>query len=63
MRWFWGLVVEVFVARVTGCGRVTIPLGVRDVSGVREGDYVRLSLIEVLSARKMAEAGRRAAGR
>ena len=57
------MVVEVFVARVTGCGRVTIPLGVRDVSGVREGDYVRLSLIEVLSARKMAEAGRRAAGR
>ena len=61
-KWFWGLVEEFFVAKVTGCGRVTIPLGVRDVSGVKVGDYVRLSLVEVLGAKK-AESRHRVARR
>lgn len=51
------MVEEVFVAKVMGCGRVTIPLGVRDVSGLKEGYYVRLSLIEVIGPKKKIKRG------
>jgi len=43
-----GLVEEVSVARVVGGGKVTIPMRVRDLLGIRDGDYVRLSLVEVV---------------
>ena len=43
-----GLVGEVFVARVIGGGKVTIPLVVREVLKIEEGDYVRISINEVI---------------
>lgn len=49
------------MARVFGTGKVTIPLRVRDVLGVKDGDYVRLILVEVL--RKKAERDGRVAKR
>jgi len=55
------MVEERFVARVTRYGRVTIPLRVRDVLGVKDGDYVRLTVIEVM--KKKAESKGRATER
>jgi len=37
-----------FMARVFGGGKVTIPVRIREVLGIRDGDYVRLELVEVL---------------
>ena len=42
------VVVEEFVARVFGGGKVTVPKRVREVLGVEDGDYVRLGVVEVL---------------
>lgn len=42
--------VEEFVARVFQGGKVTIPKRVKELLDVEDGDYVRLSLIEVLIA-------------
>jgi bifunctional DNA-binding transcriptional regulator/antitoxin component of YhaV-PrlF toxin-antitoxin module len=42
------MVEERFVARVTRDGRVTIPLRVRDVLGVRDGDYIRMTVTEIV---------------
>ena len=39
---------ERFMARVIGGGKVTIPVRIREVLGIRDGDYVRLELVEVL---------------
>lgn len=39
---------ERFVARVFGGGKVTIPVRVRELLGVRDGDYVRLEVVEVI---------------
>jgi len=47
----------VFVARVVAGGKVTIPRRLRDLSGIEDGDYVRLSLVEVI--RKAAKTERR----
>jgi len=62
----WGLggVGEVFVARVLSGGKVTIPLLVREVLKIREGDYVRVSISEVIKQKQQqqqrkAETGRR----
>jgi len=57
-----GLVEEVFVARVVGGGKVTIPLRVRDLLGIRDGDYVRLSLVEVVKRSRKAEGVERGKG-
>jgi len=40
--------VERFVALVLSGGKVTIPATVRKLLGVREGDYVRLEVVEVI---------------
>jgi hypothetical protein len=47
---FFGVlfVVEEFVVRVFAGGKVTVPKRLRDLLGVRDGDYVRLALVEVL---------------
>ena len=47
-----GLVGEVFVARVIGGGKVTIPLVVREVLKINEGDYVRVSISEVIKKKQ-----------
>ena len=52
-----GGVGEVFVARVVAGGKVTIPLLVREVLKIEEGDYVRVSITEVI--RKKQREGRK----
>ena len=47
-----GLVAEQFVARVFARGKVTIPLAVRDVLDLEDGDYVRVSITEVVRRSK-----------
>ncbi len=41
------VVMEQFVARVFGGGKVTIPKRLRELLGVGDGDYVRMSVVEV----------------
>ena len=43
---------EVFVARVVGGGKVTIPLAVRELVGIEDDDYVRLRIVEVIKGKK-----------
>jgi len=40
--------VERFVAKVFSGGKVTIPVRIRELMGVRDGDYVRLEFLEVV---------------
>ena len=47
-----GGVGEVFVARVVAGGKVTIPLLVREVLKIEEGDYVRITITEVIRRKK-----------
>ncbi len=44
----WVLFVERFVVRVFGGGKVTIPVRVRELLDIRDGDYVRLEVVEVI---------------
>ncbi len=39
---------EEFVARVFAGGKVTVPKRLRELFDVKDGDYVRLALVEVL---------------
>lgn len=39
---------EEFVARVFKGGKVTVPKRLRELFDVKDGDYVRLALVEVL---------------
>ena len=39
---------EQFVARVFQGGKVTVPKRVRELLDVRDGDYVRLGVVEVI---------------
>jgi len=48
-------VLEQFVARVFQGGKVTIPKRVRELLGVGDGDYVRLSLVEVIKRKTESE--------
>lgn len=50
---------ERFVARVFSGGKVTIPSTLREMLGVRDGDYVRLELVEVLREAEVAGVERR----
>ena len=53
---FSGLVgVEEFVVRVFKGGKVTVPVHVRELCGLGDGDYVRLGLVEVM---KRVEGGK-----
>jgi len=36
-----------FISKVISEGRVTIPKRIRELLGIREGDYIKLELIEV----------------
>jgi len=40
--------VEQFVARVFQGGKVTVPKRLRELLGIEDGDYVRLSVVEVI---------------
>jgi len=53
LLWLVFALVEVFVARVFSGGKVTIPKRVRELLGVGDGDYVRLSLVEVVKRGKI----------
>jgi len=54
---------EVFIARVVTDGKVTVPKRVRDLLDICEGDYVRLSVVEVIRKKESGEdAGREKAG-
>jgi len=46
--WVLGVVAEQFVAKVYARGKVTIPLPVREVLNIEDGDYVRVSIMEVI---------------
>lgn len=48
------VLVEEFVVRVFKGGKVTVPVHLRSLCGVSDGDYVRLRLVEVL---KRGESG------
>jgi len=48
-------VLEQFVARVFQGGKVTIPKRLRELLGVGDGDYVRLSLVEVIKRKTESE--------
>jgi len=50
-----GRVGEVFVARVVAGGKVTIPLLVREVLKIEEGDYVRVNISEVIKKKQRQE--------
>lgn len=50
---------EVFVARVVAGGKVTIPLLVREVLKINEGDYVRVSISEVIKKKQQKEKSRK----
>jgi len=50
-----GGVGEVFVARVVAGGKVTIPLLVREVLKIEEGDYVRVNINEVIKKKQQRE--------
>jgi bifunctional DNA-binding transcriptional regulator/antitoxin component of YhaV-PrlF toxin-antitoxin module len=47
--------VEDFVGRVLKDGKVTVPKRLRSLCGVSDGDYVRLSLVEVLKRNQAGE--------
>jgi bifunctional DNA-binding transcriptional regulator/antitoxin component of YhaV-PrlF toxin-antitoxin module len=47
-----GGVGEVFMARVVAGGKVTIPLLVREVLKIEEGDYVRVSISQVIKKKQ-----------
>ena len=49
------VVLEEFVVRVFKGGKVTVPVHVRELCGLSDGDYVRLGLVEVM---KRAEGGK-----
>jgi len=42
------VMVERFVAKVLKGGKVTIPVRVRELLGIRNGDYVRMEVIKVI---------------
>ena len=50
-----GGVGEVFVARVIAYGKVTIPLLVREVLKIEEGDYVRVNISEIIKKKQQKE--------
>ncbi len=43
-----GEVKEVFVARVISDGKVTVPRRVRELLRIEKGDYVRVTITEVI---------------
>ena len=51
-----GVVGEVFMARVVAGGKVTIPLLVREVLKIEEGDYVRVNINEVIKKKQQQRA-------
>ena len=50
-----GRVDEVFVARVIADGKVTVPRRVRDILNLEDGDYVRVSITEVIKKKQERE--------
>jgi hypothetical protein len=53
-----GGVGEVFVARVVAGGKVTVPRRLRDVLNLEEGDYVRVTITEVIKRKQEERKGK-----
>lgn len=47
---------EQFVARVFQSGKVTIPKRLRELLEVKDGDYVRLGIVEVIKLKEKKRA-------
>ena len=54
-----GGVGEVFVARVIAGGKVTVPRRLRDVLNLEEGDYVRVTINEVMKRKQQERKGKK----
>jgi len=46
---------EVFVARVISDGKVTVPRRVREVLRIKKGDYVRVTITEVIRKKEQQQ--------
>ena len=46
---------EEFVVRVFKGGKVTVPVHVRELWSINDGDYVRLGLVEVMKKTESGE--------
>ena len=56
MGFFSGVVgVEEFVVRVFKGGKVTVPVHIRELCSLDDGDYVRLGLVEVMKRTESGE--------
>ena len=53
------MVEEQFLAKVYARGKVTVPLVVREVLNIEDGDYVRVSIKEVIRRSGRVSAKRR----
>ena len=53
-----GGVGEVFVARIISGGKVTVPRRVRDVLNLESGDYVRVTVTEVIKRKRQERVGK-----
>lgn len=49
---------EEFVRRVYENAKVTIPKELRELHGIRTGDFVKLRIVEVIPASELKEKGR-----
>jgi bifunctional DNA-binding transcriptional regulator/antitoxin component of YhaV-PrlF toxin-antitoxin module len=50
-----GVSEEVFVARVISDGKVTVPRRVREVLQLEKGDYVRVTITEVIRKKQQQQ--------
>jgi bifunctional DNA-binding transcriptional regulator/antitoxin component of YhaV-PrlF toxin-antitoxin module len=50
---------DVFVARVIAGGKVTVPRRLRDVLNLEDGDYVRVTITEVMKRKKQERKGKK----
>ena len=50
-----GVSEEVFVARVISDGKVTVPRRVREVLRIEKGDYVRVTITEVIREKRQQQ--------
>jgi len=48
----------IFVARVIADGKVTVPKRVRDVLRIEKGDYVRVTITEVIKKKQTQQKAR-----
>jgi len=54
---------EVFVARVIADGKVTVPRRVRELLRIEKGDYVRVTITEVIRKKQQQQRKKRSGKR